>query len=236
MSAISSFFNRADKKSQQNSFEEKRYFLEPDAISIIPAVAGKLQQLIRLPPRTDIHEWLATNSLAFFTQVNIQVGVVSQLCSQSTCPQMSAGSQVFELDPEKKKKTKMHAKQYIDTVMLNIQKQLGDEKLFPTKFGYEFPFDFVTIVRKIFRQFFMIFAHIYYHHYLEFKRLQLNDGLNTLFLHFIYFVTEFSLVDPKELSIMEELIERLKSHEQALAQQPRTETESEFNMIASISS
>jgi hypothetical protein len=42
---------------------------------------------------------------------------------------------VFELDPEKKKKTKMHAKQYIDTVMLNIQKQLGDEKLFPTKFG-----------------------------------------------------------------------------------------------------
>jgi hypothetical protein len=107
---------------------------------------------------------------------------------------------------------------------------------FTTFKGYEFPFDFVTIVRKIFRQFFMIFAHIYYHHYLEFKRLQLNDGLNTLFLHFIYFVTEFSLVDPKELSIMEELIERLKSHEQALAQQPRTETESEFNMIASISS
>ena len=28
---------------------------------IIPSVAGKLQQLIRLPPLTDIHEWLATN-------------------------------------------------------------------------------------------------------------------------------------------------------------------------------
>lgn len=29
----------------------------------------------------------------------------------------------------------MHAKQYIDTVMMNIQKQLGDEQIFPTKFG-----------------------------------------------------------------------------------------------------
>lgn len=42
---------------------------------------------------------------------------------------------VFELDIDKKKKAKMHAKQYIDTVMANIQKQLSDEQTFPTKFG-----------------------------------------------------------------------------------------------------
>ena len=44
---------------------------------------------------------------------------------------------VYELDTDKdkKKKIKMHAKQYIDTAMMNIQKQLGDEQLFPTKFG-----------------------------------------------------------------------------------------------------
>ena len=29
----------------------------------------------------------------------------------------------------------MHAKQYIDTVMSNIQKQVEDEQIFPTKFG-----------------------------------------------------------------------------------------------------
>lgn len=102
--------------------------------------------------------------------------------------------------------------------------------------GYEFPFDFVSIVRRLFRQFFSILAHIYFHHYLEFKRLQLHDGLNTLFLHFIYFVSEFSLIDPKELSILEDLVERLKSHELALAQQPINDSESEFNMVASKSS
>ena len=31
----------------------------------------------------------------------------------------------------------MHAKQYIDTVMMNIQQQLGNEQTFPTKFGKE---------------------------------------------------------------------------------------------------
>lgn len=102
--------------------------------------------------------------------------------------------------------------------------------------GYEFPFDFVQTVRKIFRQYFIILAHIYFHHHSQFKRLQLHDGLNTLFLHFIYFVTEFSLIDPKELSILDDLIERLKTQEQALAKQPLNDRESEFNMVASKSS
>ena len=53
---------RSDKsKSQQNNTEEKRPFLEPDSIALLPTGVGKLQQLVRLPPLTDIHEWLATN-------------------------------------------------------------------------------------------------------------------------------------------------------------------------------
>ena len=58
---VSLSFSRSDKKAHQSSIEEKKHFLEPDAITMIPAAAGKLQQLIRLPPQTDIHEWLATN-------------------------------------------------------------------------------------------------------------------------------------------------------------------------------
>lgn len=57
--------NRSDKKATQNASEEKRHlhFLEEDAVAILSAVAGKLQQLTRMPKRTDIHEWLATNSM-----------------------------------------------------------------------------------------------------------------------------------------------------------------------------
>lgn len=49
------------------------------------------------------------------------------------------------MDTEKRtKKSKMHAKQFIDTVMTNIQKQLRDERIFPTKFGNHFKF-YMTI-------------------------------------------------------------------------------------------
>lgn len=72
--------------------------------------------------------------------------------------------------------------------------------------GFEFPSDFMTIVKKTFRTYFAILAHIYYHHFNVIKTLGLNDGLNTLFLHFMYFVQEFRLLEPKEWSCLEELL------------------------------
>lgn len=99
--------------------------------------------------------------------------------------------------------------------------------------GSEFPIDFIQIVRKIFRHYYCILAHIYFHHFHEFKRLQLHEGLNTLFLHFMYFVTEFSLVDPKELSLLDDLLVRLKNHEEVLAKRPRSDDFSEAELISS---
>ena len=43
----------------------------------------------------------------------------------------------------------MHAKQYIDTVMMNIQKQLGDEQTFPTKFGKSCSISSYTVMASI---------------------------------------------------------------------------------------
>ena len=56
--------SRSEKRATHNPSEERRhvYFLEEDAIAILPTVAGRIQQLTRMPKRTDIHEWLATNS------------------------------------------------------------------------------------------------------------------------------------------------------------------------------
>ena len=89
--------------------------------------------------------------------------------------------------------------------------------------GYDFPVEFVTIVRKIFRTYFAILAHIYYHHFSSMYRLGLHDGLNTLLLHFIYFINEFSLMEPKEYQCLEELISKLMQVEQELAKNPPIE-------------
>lgn len=140
-----------------------------------------------------------------------------------------------------KKLSKTPAKQFIDTSLTQIQKQLEDETIFPTKFGmflllahtcthahthahtivgFEFPPEFVTVVKKIFRTYFAILAHIYYHHFKSMLRLSLHEGLNTLLLHLVYFVQEFSLMEPRELQCMDELITKLLEIDREYARNP----------------
>ena len=89
--------------------------------------------------------------------------------------------------------------------------------------GFEFPPDFTNIVKKTFRTYFAIIAHIYYHHFNVIKSLGLNDGLNTLFLHLMYFVQEFKLLESKEWNCLEELWKVLIEVEKDLARNPPTE-------------
>ena len=96
--------------------------------------------------------------------------------------------------------------------------------------------EFVSIVRKIFRTFFAILAHIYYHHYHEVLRLALHDGLNTLFLHFMYFVQEFSLLEQREYSCMEELITKLTQLDQDWAKRPLSDEFSGSLVTSAVSS
>ena len=86
--------------------------------------------------------------------------------------------------------------------------------------GFEFPIDFIPIVRRIFRTYFAILAHIYHHHFHDIRALDLHDGLNSLFLHFVYFVQEFSLVEAKEMQCVEELIHKLIQLDQDMAKHP----------------
>ena len=89
--------------------------------------------------------------------------------------------------------------------------------------GYEFPVDFIPMVRKIFRTYFAILAHIYHHHFHDIRALDLHDGLNSLFLHFVYFVQEFSLVDAKEMQCVDDLIQKLMQLDKDMAKCPSTE-------------
>lgn len=89
--------------------------------------------------------------------------------------------------------------------------------------GYEFPVDFIPMVRRIFRTYFAILAHIYHHHFHDIRALDLHDGLNSLFLHFVYFVQEFSLVEAKEMQCLEDLIQKLIQLDQDMAKCPNAD-------------
>lgn len=75
--------------------------------------------------------------------------------------------------------------------------------------GREFPSSFESLVKKICRYLFHVLAHIYSSHFRETLALELHGHLNTLYVHFILFAREFSLLDPKETAVMDDLTEAL---------------------------
>lgn len=77
--------------------------------------------------------------------------------------------------------------------------------------GREFPSSFEALVKKICRHLFHVLAHIYSSHFKETLALELHGHLNTLYVHFILFAREFSLLDPKETAVMDDLTEVLCS-------------------------
>lgn len=86
---------------------------------------------------------------------------------------------------EKGKKSRLSASQYIDFTMTNIQSTVGDENIFPTKFGNEFPSDkeFESTVKRILRLLFHVIAHMYAAHFRELALLGLHPHLNLTFAH-----------------------------------------------------
>jgi len=168
------------------------------------------------PGSEDLNEWLAVNTVDFFNEISLLYGTITEFCSPSTCPVMSAGPQYEYLwaDGVKvKKPIKVSAPEYVDLLMSWVETQLNDEHIFPLQLGTPFPKNFQAIVRVIFKRLFRVYAHIYHSHFQKIVGLGAEAHLNTCFKHFIYFVYEFKLIDPKELQPLKDLIDSLMGKE-----------------------
>ena len=64
-------------------------------------------------------------------------------------------------------------------------------------------------MKQIFKRLFCVYAHIYYSHFHKIVSLGEEAHLNTCFKHFYYFITEFELVEEKELAPLADLIDNL---------------------------
>ena len=171
-------------------------------------VKGNFKTITELPKYIDVNEWLAFNTFEFFNHINMFYGSITDFCTPNICPSMSAGPGVeYTWVDASSKKIKLSAPQYIDYMASSIQNMMGDETLFPTKVGRDFPREFPQLVRRIFGQLFRLFAHIYHHHYDKILSLHEEPHLNSLFAHFISFAKEFDLLEKKEIQPLQELID-----------------------------
>jgi MOB kinase activator 1 len=53
---------------------------------------SNLQEIVKLPEGEDKNEWCAMHVVDFYHQVHLLYGAITESCTPSTCPVMSAGS------------------------------------------------------------------------------------------------------------------------------------------------
>jgi len=179
--------------------------------------SGNMRSAVVLPKGEDVNEWLAVNTVDFFNEISLLYGTITEFCTASTCPVMSAGSQYeyhWADGVKVKKPIKVSAPEYVDLLMSWVETQLNDEHIFPLQLGTPFPKNFQSVVKKIFTRLFRVYAHIYHSHFQKIVGLGAEAHLNTCFKHFIYFVHEFKLIEPKELAPLKDLIDSLMGKEE----------------------
>lgn len=181
---------------------------------------GAHTQAVVLPEGEDLNEWLAVNSTSiydtaelaavdFFNQINMLYGCVTEFCTPTECPVMSAGPRYeyhWQDGVQYKKPTRLSAPDYVDALMNWVQGMLDDEAIFPSKVGVPFPRNFHQTIKSINRRLFRIYAHLYCHHFAVCAALSIEAHLNTSYRHYLLFVTEFKLIEEKELAPLAECV------------------------------
>ena len=171
--------------------------------------AGDLKTAVKLPEGENLNDWLAMNVVEFYNQINCLYSPIVDRCTQTTCPEMSAGPNykyAWQDGVKFKKPTMLPAPEYISNLMQWAESIIDNEKIFPSDPSIPFPKDFKSQVSKLFQRLFRIYAHIYYHHLEDVKTVGAEAHLNTSFRHFILFAKEFDLIPADQLAPLQPII------------------------------
>lgn len=199
-------------RNPRHEENQKAYMIDKTNLGNLLSKITKdeLQETVPVPTGVDINEWLATNTLSFYNHISLIYDSLHEVCTSHTCVTVSTGAPMnFTWVDDRGKKVRLSAPQYIELVIIQIEKYITDESVFPTKYDMTFPTNLQTIVKKIFRLMFHIIVHIYQSHYEHIAEMKQLSALNTLFIHFMYFQTEHGLLESKELQPLEDLIKSL---------------------------
>ena len=111
--------------------------------------SGNLREAVALPAGEDINEWIAVKAVDLFNEATLVHGMLSDFCTEYSCPTMCAG-EAFEYkwaDGVKyKTPVACSAPKYISLLIAWVSEQLDDPKIFPTAPGAAFPPNFREIV------------------------------------------------------------------------------------------
>eukprot|EP01129_Flabellula_baltica_P004769 TRINITY_DN1689_c0_g1_i1.p1 TRINITY_DN1689_c0_g1~~TRINITY_DN1689_c0_g1_i1.p1 ORF type:complete len:208 (+),score=44.59 TRINITY_DN1689_c0_g1_i1:115-738(+) len=171
--------------------------------------SSALQSEVLCPEGEDLNEWVAFNLIEFYDQVQLLFNCVRDFCTPDVCASMTAGKYEYLWSEGKHQKpVKCTAAEYVDLLLNWVQVFFEDETVFPGIDG-DFPKNFMSIAKNIFRRLFRVYGHMYKSHSDEILELGITAHLNASFKHFVFFVREFNLISRKELAPLEDIIEAL---------------------------
>ncbi|KAJ7700268.1 Mob1/phocein [Mycena metata] len=174
------------------------YLSRPFADSAL--VKGNFKTIVMQPKYVDVNEWVAVNMFDFYTNLNEFYGVLTECCTQQSCPTMSAGPTLNYTWVQDRKKVPLSAPTYIDSVMSTVQNLLDDENVFPTKSSQSFDKDtFPATVKQVYTQLLRVFAHLYHAHYPQILHLRSEPHFNSMFAHFLSFGTQYHLFEERDI-------------------------------------
>lgn len=168
-----------------------------------------LRDAVKLPPDEDPREWIAYNLEGMHKDICMLFGTIKEYCAKS-CPKMTAGTFEYVWTVQSGERIKYNASQYISHLLHWVEEQVKDDNIFPwSSPNKEFPPDFMDISKNICRRLVRVFAHCIHHHLHKMVELQQDKIFNTNLKHFIYFTTEFNLLEERDKQPLKKYISKI---------------------------
>ena len=168
--------------------------------------ALNFKKAVKLPSDQNISEWLFVNVNHLFDEIIAIYQKCESFCTVKSCPSMIATDKYTFLwaDNENSKPINLSAREYIYKLFDWTDVQLSNLSQMHT-----LPESFKDSISVILRRLIRVFAHVYCQHSDKLALMGIDQDLNAVFQHTIYFIKEFQLVDANDLAPIQTFVAKL---------------------------
>mmetsp|Transcript_22940 Transcript_22940/g.36671 ORF Transcript_22940/g.36671 Transcript_22940/m.36671 type:complete len:241 (-) Transcript_22940:96-818(-) len=169
-----------------------------------------LREGVKLPLGVAEDDWIHAKIIGVYEELDMVISLVLDFCKEDTCTRMCAGKHTSYCWACEEQPTplEMPAKQYMTTLSEYANKILRNQDYFPAdgQKDQQDPKEFKSVVKKLLKRFFRVYAHTYLHHFEDIRDYDCVAHVNCSFKHFLYFVREFDLVTLDDMAPLRGLV------------------------------
>eukprot|EP01116_Phalansterium_solitarium_P018125 TRINITY_DN4684_c0_g1_i1.p1 TRINITY_DN4684_c0_g1~~TRINITY_DN4684_c0_g1_i1.p1 ORF type:complete len:289 (+),score=65.36 TRINITY_DN4684_c0_g1_i1:62-928(+) len=171
-------------------------------------IVGDLKSAVKLPPNTELNDWLALNVVDFYNQINLVYGALVEHCSEEQCSHEAAGNRYFD-DTSREGPIEISPGKFVKHTMDWVRSLFESELVFPMKEGATFAPTFRLTVTSVCSRLMRVYVHFFTAHADDANALGIGSHVALMFEHFYNFVTAFDLVKPADMVPIKAVIDRI---------------------------